>query len=224
MSKLLLNEQPLLIMPQLAVKIGLNESVIIQQIHYWNEINKKLDNNYKDNNYWTFNSVEQWKLQFPFWSSSTIKRAIAKLQGMKLIVTGNYNKYRYDKTKWYRIDYKVLEALENTHEVNMTQRSVQNDPIDNVNMIQPIPEINPETNSENNCTHQSEIDESLYLLIEQYTRNRFGEPLRNSKHVVNLDVIEDCDYKDLVEFFDKHIKDYDQCNLDYISTIQYRAM
>jgi hypothetical protein len=45
MSKLLLDEQPLLIMPKLATKIGLNESIIVQQIHYWNEINKKSNNN-----------------------------------------------------------------------------------------------------------------------------------------------------------------------------------
>ncbi|WP_249366800.1 hypothetical protein [Neobacillus rhizophilus] len=35
MSKLLINENPVMIIPSLAVKIGLNEAVILQQIHYW---------------------------------------------------------------------------------------------------------------------------------------------------------------------------------------------
>ena len=48
MSKLLLNEQPLLIMPTLASKIGLNESIVLQQIHYWNTINEKANNNFRE--------------------------------------------------------------------------------------------------------------------------------------------------------------------------------
>lgn len=35
MSKLLIQESPVMIIPSLAVKIGLNEAVILQQIHYW---------------------------------------------------------------------------------------------------------------------------------------------------------------------------------------------
>lgn len=35
MSKLLIEEPPLQVLPSLAVTIGLNEAIIIQQIHYW---------------------------------------------------------------------------------------------------------------------------------------------------------------------------------------------
>ena len=35
MSKLLINERPIMILPTLAVKIGLNESIMLQQVHYW---------------------------------------------------------------------------------------------------------------------------------------------------------------------------------------------
>lgn len=111
-SKLLLDEQPLLIMPNLACKIGLNESIVLQQIHYWNVINEKVHNNFNDGFYWTFNSYPQWKEQFPFWSLNTIVRAISKLEKSKLIITGNYNKLKVDKTKWYRIDYEMLSTLD----------------------------------------------------------------------------------------------------------------
>ena len=33
--------------------LGLNEAIIINQISYWNEINKKSGNNFKDGYYWT---------------------------------------------------------------------------------------------------------------------------------------------------------------------------
>ena len=64
MSKLLLDENPLMIMPQLAVKIGLNESIVLQQIHYWLEINRKADKNKRDGFYWTYNSYKEWQKQF----------------------------------------------------------------------------------------------------------------------------------------------------------------
>jgi hypothetical protein len=113
MSNLLLDEHPLLIMPKLATVIGLNESIVLQQIHYWTEINKKSGNNYKDGYYWTFNSAPNWNLQFPFWGIATIKRIFASLESKGLLVTSNYNKLKFDRTKWYRIDYNRLDALQN---------------------------------------------------------------------------------------------------------------
>ena len=35
MSKLLIHDKPIMILPSLAQKIGLNEAIILQQIHYW---------------------------------------------------------------------------------------------------------------------------------------------------------------------------------------------
>ncbi|MEK5038989.1 replication protein [Sporosarcina sp. FSL K6-3457] len=142
MSKLLLDEHPLMVMPRLASKIGLNESIFLQQVHYWNEINKKSNNNYKDGHYWTFNSVAGWSEQFPFWSKNTIQRTITNLENMKLLVTGNYNKLKIDRTKWYRIDHDVLQALE---ESPFTQIGVTNIPkwVEHLSTLGlPLPEIN----------------------------------------------------------------------------------
>lgn len=143
-SKLLLDEQPLLVMPQLAAKIGLNESIILQQIHYWNEINKKTNNNLRDGQYWTYNSIKEWQEQFPFWSERTIQRTITNLEKMKLIIVGNYNKLKIDRTKWYRIDYFALKTLEESPfgqigTINMTKWLNHLD-----EMSPPLPEISSE--------------------------------------------------------------------------------
>ena len=49
---LLLNENPLIIMPTLAVHIGLNEAIVLQQVHYWLLKSDKLEDGRK----WTYNS------------------------------------------------------------------------------------------------------------------------------------------------------------------------
>jgi hypothetical protein len=110
---ILFNENPLVVNVELAKKIGLNESIILQQLHYWLEINRKAGRNQRSGYYWTYNTYEEWQQQFPFWSLSTIKRTFAKLEKGKFIITDNYNKLKIDRTKWYRINYDLLETLEN---------------------------------------------------------------------------------------------------------------
>jgi len=79
-SKLLINEYPLLVLPSLAIKIGLNEAIILQQIHYWMDINRrKKEAVMVDGRYWMYNSYEDWHKQFQFWGLNTIKRAITHL-------------------------------------------------------------------------------------------------------------------------------------------------
>lgn len=155
MSKLLLDEHPLLVMPVLARRVGLNESIVLQQIHYWNEINKKANNNLRDGYHWTFNTFEDWQKQFPFWSVITIKRTFAKLEGYDLVITGNYNKLPIDRTKWYRINYEALKNLEEfpLYQNDTTIVSKWHDQW--VNMIRPLPENNSKNKAESNLAHKT---------------------------------------------------------------------
>lgn len=107
MSKLLIDDYPIQVLPKLAEEIGLNEAIILQQIHYW--LNTSKHNH--DGKKWIYNSYPEWQKQFPFWSLITIKRTIYSLEKQKLLVVGNYNKAKFDKTKWYTIDYQALEGM-----------------------------------------------------------------------------------------------------------------
>ena len=122
MSYLLFNDPPLVVNPRLATLIGLNEAIILQQIHYWVQINKKSKKNYKDGYYWTYNSIPGWCEQFPFWSEGTVKRTFSSLKKQNLIIVSNYNKLKKDRTNWYRVNYENLP-------------SDQNDPMDQIKMI-----------------------------------------------------------------------------------------
>jgi DnaD/phage-associated family protein len=109
LNKLLFDERPLVVLPTLAVKVGLNEAIILQQLHYWLKDSK----NVRDGYTWVYNSYEDWHEQFPFWSVRTIKRIITGLENKGIIVSGCFNKMRADRTKWYRIDYEKLNEVIN---------------------------------------------------------------------------------------------------------------
>lgn len=107
MSNLLIDDYPILVLPTLATEIGLNESIVLQQMHYWL---KKSNHNY-DGRHWIYNSFPEWQKHFPFWSVMTIKRAVYSLEKQNLLYVGNYNKAKFDKTKWYSINYEKLEGM-----------------------------------------------------------------------------------------------------------------
>ncbi|MBG9580742.1 replication protein [Bacillus thuringiensis] len=158
MSRLLLEDEPLVVLPKLATVIGLNEAIILQQLHYWLE----KSNNVKDGFGWIYNTYEEWKNQFPFWSESTIKRTLKKLQEQKIIIVGNYNKMKIDHTKWYRIDYEVLDNIEQEAASQSDLASGQNDqtkrsncPDEQVKMTRPIPETTTEITTENVSSNSS---------------------------------------------------------------------
>ena len=69
MNSVLFDEFPILVDRVLAQKIGLNEAIVIQQLHYWIMQNKRQNKNFYDGRHWTFNSFEKWhKETFYFWS------------------------------------------------------------------------------------------------------------------------------------------------------------
>lgn len=128
MSKLLLlDEQPLLVMPQLAKEIGLNEAIILQQIHYWIKSPKSgvIINDEK----WVYNSVVQWNEQFPFWSANTIRRALNNLREKGYLIAEKLSKDARDNTLYYRIDYS--KTHEQMHLPKMGKPDTQNGQITN---------------------------------------------------------------------------------------------
>lgn len=118
-SNLLLDKHPLQVMPKLATLIGLNEAIVLQQIHYWLKHKQNTGQDFIDGHYWVYNTYEQWQEQFPFWSIMTIRRAFTSLEKKGLLIVGNYNRKGFDKAKWYTINYESLDQLDS--------QSVQNE-------------------------------------------------------------------------------------------------
>ncbi len=103
----------LIVNTDLALVLGdLNEAIVLNQLNYWLEINKKADKNFIDDRYWVYNSYSDWKANdFPYWSEKTIQRAFTRLESKGVVISANYNKLAIDKTKWYTINAKKLQEL-----------------------------------------------------------------------------------------------------------------
>lgn len=115
MSKLLIDENPLMFQPALATAIGINEAIVLQQIHYW--ITNPNNAGYESNGFkWVYNTYKEWrKDNFPFWSENTIQRVFTSLEEKGLVIAIQPMKHKYDHTKYYRIDYSKLDAIDGTN-------------------------------------------------------------------------------------------------------------
>ena len=114
---------------RLACAIGENGAIIVSQIDYWLEIEKERatadeairKKHYINGRWWIYNTYEQWQQQFPFLSLSTIKREFSKLIDIGVVISDCYNSKGYDRTKWYTLDYEILEKCMDKESVKMNQ-------------------------------------------------------------------------------------------------------
>ena len=165
----------LIINTELAIILGdLNCAIVLNQINYWIAKNKENGKNYYDGRYWVYNSYENWKLEnFPFWSTDTVKRTFTKLENAKIVISGNYNKYAMDKTKWYTIDYDKLQEIVDKYasvqsasieQCKVHQSNVADCTDGNSKMHQAIPENNTENNLRD---YNTEITDNIYASVSE---------------------------------------------------------
>lgn len=124
----------------LASIYGIEEAILIHNLHYWITENKANCRNFFDGRFWTFNSQRAYKDLFPYMSESKIKRAIANLIEKGIIMKGNHNENQYDRTNWYAFTDEGLALVQKyyMHWFKMTNGRVQND--------RPIPNNKPDNN------------------------------------------------------------------------------
>ncbi|AMH00922.1 transcriptional regulator [Serratia liquefaciens] len=134
---LLLPSRPIVVIPELAMRVGLNEAMLLQQVHYWaTETTSGIEH---DGRRWVYNTIAEWMEQFPFLSESSIKRAFASLKAQEIIYVEKLSSDPRDKTNFYAINYEH-RAL--TDEVKMTpcnrskctDAAGQNEPMQQVKM------------------------------------------------------------------------------------------
>ena len=66
--------------PEIAKDIGVEEAIMYSNIEFWCEKNKANNKNFHDEAYWTYNSMEAFKILFPFWTVRQIERILKNLE------------------------------------------------------------------------------------------------------------------------------------------------
>ena len=89
-----------------AKEVGVVGAVLFNNLGFWCFHSKANEKNFFDGRYWTYNSVKAYSELFPYLTEKMIRSSINKLVAAGLIVTGNYNKEKWDRTTWYALTEK----------------------------------------------------------------------------------------------------------------------
>lgn len=204
MNNLLINDRPLIVYRKLAKEVGVTEAIILQQIHFWTQEKGKV----KDGRRWTYSTHKEWADQLEFCSEKTVYRATKKLEELGLLISANYNKHKFDKTKWYSINYENLKNLDSglnkvekplndafgqndhTHLDKMARPSSQNDHTHLDKMTRTIPKniLRNNTNTLSSSNEEGKEEENTQQERINYTliKKTFNETCINMPKIRGL--------------------------------------
>ena len=114
---------------EIAEAYGLNEAIILNNRRFWVIHNEANGTNFHDGRYWTYNSMKAFEELFPYMKPKSIRNALDKLENEGLLLTGNYNKLAFDRTKWYSLSdkgyalFQQFKSICPTGQMDLTHRA-----------------------------------------------------------------------------------------------------
>ena len=194
---------------EVARRYGMSAAVLLYNISFWIAKNTADGKHFHDGRYWTYSSSKALSELFPYLSESTIKRSIKKLEDDGILISGNFNKQAYDRTKWYAMTDKGY-ALISSYEPEPTSQndnmqlpfsenpSCQNEPIDGSKMNQWIePDratntiYNPYINTDINNTDTLKENTSSHTNVFEDVSEKETEPSKKKRDKVPYQKIVD---------------------------------
>ena len=150
---------------EIAKEVGVNAAVILENIAHWVFRNQVSNKNHFDGHYWTYNSNAAMAELFPYMNARQVRYALDALRKAGLILTGNYNKNRYDRTLWYTVSDYCAEKYfsEIVHSPKTTNGTGES--------VQPIPDINTNNKPDNNISQQTDSSASDAPIPAESVRN-----------------------------------------------------
>ena len=128
---------------EIATQYGIEEAIVLENLHFWIEKNKANKKHRIDGNTWTYNSQEAFTQLFPYMNRPKIQRVMVKLEKEGLILRENFNEKKYDKTTWYALTpygYSLFKMNNPLFKMNNPSSQIE----------QPIPDINTDINTDIN--------------------------------------------------------------------------
>ena len=107
-----------------AMECGITSATILQHFSFWIEKNRIDERHFYDGRWWTYITVNGLNEYFFYLTPKQIRTAVDKLIEHGLVVTGNYNDDRRNRTRWYSITDRGYELLAMSKRANMGKTEV----------------------------------------------------------------------------------------------------
>lgn len=105
-----------------AESYGVKEAIFLYNLRFWLQVNKDNNQNYYDGRYWALLKPEFFENHFPYFTPKQIKTIRKNLIEKNILLTGCFNKVKYDRTFSYSINE---EWTTQQHDVYKKQNSAK---------------------------------------------------------------------------------------------------
>lgn len=92
--------------------VGERKAVILTNFGYWHGKNSIDEQHIYDGHVWLYNSIAGFTKVWSYLTEKEIRTALESLEKDGYLITGNYNKFKADRTKWYALTEKACSLLE----------------------------------------------------------------------------------------------------------------
>lgn len=114
----------LLCRTSIASKYGVDVAVLVNGIYCWLAKNASDGNHYHDGRYWayaSYSSIVKWFS--PLWSLDQVKRLVSKCRESGILLIGNYNDDKVDRTNWYSLSDEIFDIYGENFDDNEVVRN-----------------------------------------------------------------------------------------------------
>ena len=108
-----------------STKYGRNVAEILNYIAFCVKVNESKDQNNINGEHWFYCTARQFHEKFPYITERQIGTAISKMQQKGLILVGNYNRTKNDRTKWYTLT-ELGKNESNYNSISLDSKAVNN--------------------------------------------------------------------------------------------------
>lgn len=172
----------------IATALDVDSAILIQNFYFWIKKNKANNKHFYDGNTWTYNSISALEELFPFWSRRQIERIINNLSAKGILIKGNYNENKYDRTTWYAL-HDSVQSIYLNGEIHST---IWGNGIPQT--VEPIPYSKLNNNTNNSIVSETEVSSTTLEQKKEFQQSLFPETElvnpenRNSKKVAQKKV------------------------------------
>lgn len=90
-----------------------DQAIMVDQLLNWQQEKARINDPeaFHDDAWWVYMPIRAWQEQLSWISEHTIRRNLKELKELGLIRIGDFNQYRYDRTRWYTVSEETLKKM-----------------------------------------------------------------------------------------------------------------
>lgn len=105
------DEQTILTLAQ-ALKNS-DQAIMVDLLLNWQQEKARINDPeaFREGSWWVYMPIREWQEQLSWISEHTIRRNLKELNELGLIRIGDFNRHRYDRTRWHTVDKEKLRLM-----------------------------------------------------------------------------------------------------------------